>query len=290
MIRASLTSAWGHRRRLASTTFAIVLGVAFLSATLVVRDSVTAGFATTFTAANSGTDAVVRNADDLAATDEPRAPIVASLRSRIDALDGVAATAPTVSGLAQILGSDGRPIGGNGPPTLGANWITVPALTGYQIASGRAPAKPGEVVIDARSAKAGHLHVSSRTTVLTPGPTAVTVVGIARFGEADSLGSATYVAFTLPEAQRIFLHDSSKVTSIVSTGPPAIRVIGSRRNERSTAFLSHWWTTQPSAVFAATRTSPRSSRPRASSTASLTGPVVFGETLPPSSKAAATVA
>ena len=80
MIRASLTSAWGHRRRLASTTFAIVLGVAFLSATLVVRDSVTAGFATTFTAANSGTDAVVRNADDLAATDEPRAPIVASQR------------------------------------------------------------------------------------------------------------------------------------------------------------------------------------------------------------------
>lgn len=220
MIRASLTSAWGHRRRLASTTFAIVLGVAFLSATLVVRDSVTAGFATTFTAANSGTDAVVRNADDLAATDEPRAPIVASLRSRIDALDGVAATAPTVSGLAQILGSDGRPIGGNGPPTLGANWITVPALTGYQIASGRAPAKPGEVVIDARSAKAGHLHVSSRTTVLTPGPTAVTVVGIARFGEADSLGSATYVAFTLPEAQRIFLHDSSKFTSILVSAEP----------------------------------------------------------------------
>ena len=70
-----------------------MLGIAFLTATLVLRDTVTAGFATTFTAANSGTDAVVRNADGLGAADEPRAPIDASLQSRIDALDGVAATA-----------------------------------------------------------------------------------------------------------------------------------------------------------------------------------------------------
>jgi putative ABC transport system permease protein len=215
MTHVSLISAWSHRRRLASTTFAIVLGIAFLTASLVLRDTVTAGFSTTFTAANSGTDAVVRNADDLGAADEPRAPIDASLQSRIDVLDGVAATAASVSGPAQILGSDGTPIGGNGPPTLGANWITVPALTGYRIANGRAPVGPGEVVIDARSAKTGHLQVGSRTTVLAPTPTAVTVVGIARFGDADSLGGATLVAFTLPEAQRLLLHDPTKVTSIL---------------------------------------------------------------------------
>lgn len=215
MIRTSLVSAWSHRRRLASTTFAIVLGIAFLTGTLVLRDSATAGFSTAFSSANAGIDAVVRNADDLSTSDGPRAPIDASVAEDIATVDGVAAVAPTVSGLAQILGSDGEPIGGNGPPTLGANWITNPELNGYHITAGRAPARPGEVVIDARSARDAHLDVGATTTVLAPMPVPVTVVGIAAFGDADSLGSTTLVAFTLPEAQRLLLDDRSKVTGML---------------------------------------------------------------------------
>ncbi|HET8930362.1 MAG TPA: FtsX-like permease family protein [Acidimicrobiales bacterium] len=215
MIRTSLISAWSHRRRLASTTFAIVLGIAFLTGTLVLRDSATAGFSTAFASANAGIDALVRNADDLSSGDEPRAPIDVSIADEVAAVDGVAAVAPTVSGLAQILDSDGEPVGGNGPPTLGTNWVTDPALNGYHLTAGRAPAKPGEVVIDARSAREAHLDVGATTTVLAPGPVPVTVVGIAAFGDADSLGSTTLVAFTLPDAQRLLLRDPARVSGLL---------------------------------------------------------------------------
>lgn len=220
MIRTALISAWSHRRRLVSTTFAIVLGVAFLTGTLVIRDSAKAGFATAFGQANAGVDALVRNADDLAGPDAPRAPIDASIAERIATVEGVAVTAPTVSGTAQIVGSDGEPLGGDGPPTLGANWITVPSLNGYHLAEGRAPTGAGEVVIDARSARDGHLRVGSHTTVLTPAPVPVTVVGIARFAGADSIGSTTLVAFTLPEAQRLLLHEQTEVTGVLVGAEP----------------------------------------------------------------------
>ena len=220
MIRTALTSAWSHRRRLASTTFAIVLGIAFLAGTLVVRDTATSGFASAFGSANAGVDAVVRHTDDLTSDEQPRTPLDASLISTITRIDGIAATAPQVSGAAQILGADGKPIGGDGPPTIATNWITTPQLSGYHIATGRSPAKSGEVVIDARTARVGHLHVGSRTTANVPNPIAVTVVGIARFGHAESLGGATLVAFTLPEAQRLLLHDQSKVSSILVAARP----------------------------------------------------------------------
>ena len=48
----------------------------------------------------------------------------------------------------------------------------------------------------------GDLAVGDRTTVLTPEPVEVTVVGIATFGDVDSLGPTTYTAFTLDAGAR----------------------------------------------------------------------------------------
>src|SRR5262245_44624565 len=60
-------------------------------------------------------------------------------------------------------------------------------------------------------------------------------------------------------------------------GPPGITVISLRRNESSTAFLSHWLTDHVAlAPRSATRAAPRSSRSSAASTASRTGPLVAG--------------
>src|SRR5262249_52987479 len=60
-------------------------------------------------------------------------------------------------------------------------------------------------------------------------------------------------------------------------GPPPITPISLRRNESSTAFLSHWFTDQwPLAPRSATRALPRGSRSSAVSTASRTGPLVVG--------------
>ena len=52
---------------------------------------------------------------------------------------GVAAAVPYVQGFGQLTGSDGKRIGGNGPPTTAANWVDVPSLNPYRIVEGHAP-------------------------------------------------------------------------------------------------------------------------------------------------------
>jgi putative ABC transport system permease protein len=219
MIRTALHGAWAHKRRLAGTALSVVIGVAFLAATLVMGDTARAGFETAFTEANDGIDAVVRSELRLSAGENVAlTPIDAAVVDRVAAVDGVATVAPSVEGFAQIVGADGTPLGGEGPPTLGANWIDDPTLTAYDLAEGRAPARPGEVVIDRGSAEAGDLAVGDEVTVLTPAPVTATVVGVATFGDADNLGGTTLAAFSFPEAQRLFVGGAERVTGIVVAG------------------------------------------------------------------------
>ena len=61
MWRTTLKSINAHKRRLLATCSAVLLGVAFLSGTLVLGDTMTDGFGNMFTEANAGTDALVRS-------------------------------------------------------------------------------------------------------------------------------------------------------------------------------------------------------------------------------------
>jgi putative ABC transport system permease protein len=203
MLRTVLNGLWAHKRRLLGTTTAVVLGIAFLTATLVLGDSMRAGFRSAFTEANAGTDVVVRSASEVGGEDSVRGFIDAGLVDTIARADGVAKAVPSIEGVATIIGSDGERIGGNGPPSVATNWIDDPTLNPYRLAEGRAPAAADEVVVDRGAADDGDLHVGDRTTVLTPAPVEVKIVGIATFGEEDSLGPTTYTAFTLPEAQEL---------------------------------------------------------------------------------------
>jgi putative ABC transport system permease protein len=217
MLHAALSSAWGRKRRLAGTAIAVVLGVAFLTATLVIGDTAKAGFSAAFSEANEGTDAVVRNRDGMNGSEAMAAtsPMEASIVDVVKGADGVRAVAPVIEGSATIVGKDGKPLGGDGPPAIGSNWIEDPELTGYELAEGKAPAASGEVVIDKSSAEKGDLAVGDTTTVLTPTPVKVTVVGIATFGGKDSLGGVTLAAFTERDAQNLFAGGREQVTQVV---------------------------------------------------------------------------
>ena len=206
MFTVTLAGLWARKRRLIGTSLAVVLGVAFLAATLVLGDTMRSGFSQAFTDANAGTDVVVRSADTMGSGEEAiRGSIDAAVVDQVAAVPGVRAAVPSVEGVATLIGADGDRIGGDGPPTTGTNWIDDPALNPYRLAEGRAPARPGEVVIDRGAAKAGDLSVGDHTTVLTPTPVDVTVVGIATFGDNDSLSGATYAGFTMGDAQRYLI-------------------------------------------------------------------------------------
>lgn len=206
MFKLTLRNLAANRRRLVSTFLGVLLGVAFLAGTLVLRDTVTRTFDELFADVNEGTDAWVRSDAEIGGQfGSSRARIDESLVDTVAGVDGVRVAQGTVQGFAQIVGSDGEPIGNpaQGAPTFGGNWTDVDELNPFNLAEGRPPKGNDEVVIDKKSADDGKLDVGDGTTVVTPtGPVAVEVVGIARFGEADSPGGASFALFTLKTAQR----------------------------------------------------------------------------------------
>jgi putative ABC transport system permease protein len=110
------------------------------------------------------------------------------------------------AGDARIIDKHGDPVGDPGfaPPTFGSNWQQVDQLNGFTLTDGHAPAAPDQVVIDAGSAKSTHYRVGDRVTIQTKaGADRFELVGIARFGNADSPGGATYALWTTQEAQRL---------------------------------------------------------------------------------------
>ena len=177
MLKLSLFSLWARRRRLVGTGLAVVLGVAFLTGTLVLGDTLKANFDRLFTEVSAGTTSSCATATDHRASDEDstndrgvhrRVARPAPIRN----VDGVATAEGQVVGYGSLLGRDGEPIGGNGPPRLAGSWIDDPQLNPYQLVAGRAPRAADEVVINRGAAKAGDLKLGDATTLQSPQPVA----------------------------------------------------------------------------------------------------------------------
>ncbi|MFF9897009.1 ABC transporter permease [Streptomyces longispororuber] len=215
--RIARTSLRGHKRRFAGTFLAALLGVAFLAGTLVMGDTLRAGFDTMFGTATRGTDAVVRSENAITAPGESqgaRQPVAVGLADRIARVPGVAAAVPNIQGAGQLIGEDGDPIGGQGPPTLAGNWIDDPGLNPYRLAEGRAPAATGEVVVNRGAADRGGLGIGDTTTLRTPDPVRVTVVGLATFGGEDGMAQATFTGMTRADAEKYLAPKPGQASSI----------------------------------------------------------------------------
>ncbi|HZD70748.1 MAG TPA: ABC transporter permease, partial [Actinomycetes bacterium] len=222
MVRVNLKSLWAHKRRFAGTLLAVLLGVAFLSGTLVLGDTLRANFDTLFASVTADTGAVVRSATKVDSSPaSPRGPIDQSLVDRIEAAPGVAGVQPVVAGLGQIVRRDGKALTAMGPP-LASTWIADHRLTPYRLVEGRAPQRPDEVVINRGAAKKADLHVGDRTAIETPRRVPVTVAGIATFQDADGFGGSTYVGFSLQGAQQHLIRQPGKVTSILVKAAPGV--------------------------------------------------------------------
>ncbi|WP_405904299.1 ABC transporter permease [Streptomyces sp. NBC_00656] len=222
-VRISLSSLRAHRRRFVGTLTAVLLGVSFLTGTLVMGDTLRASFVALFGNAAGGTDAVVRSTNVVTVSGESegtRQPVSTGLAQRIGQLPQVAAAAPDIQGAGQLIGADGEPIGGQGPPTLAGNWIDDPKLNPYRLAEGHAPSAPGEVVVNRGTADKGGLKIGDTTVLRTPDPVRVTVVGLATFGGEDGMAQVTYTGMTLADAERHLTPKPGQASGIqVRAGP-----------------------------------------------------------------------
>jgi putative ABC transport system permease protein len=209
MWRVSLRNIVGHKMRLLTTGLAVVIGVAFLGGTLVLRDTVKKTFDDMFAQVYEGTDAVVRAAgefDDPSGFGVQRGRVEESLLADVVEVEGVAAAQGDIFGYAQLVDKEGDPVGNpqNGPPVVGTNWGTVDELNPWNLIAGRAPRSDDEIVIDRRAAETADYQVGDVAEVLVLGPPQqMRVTGIASFGDGGSTGGATFVIFTTEAAQRL---------------------------------------------------------------------------------------
>ncbi|SNR82650.1 ABC transporter permease [Actinomadura mexicana] len=204
MGKVTLRNLAAHKIRLVLTAVAVILGVAFVAGTLIFTDSMNKQFDDLFSRIGTNVAVDVRAKKVIEGDDDGMAaqPVPATVLRTLQGIDGVKDPKGNVNGYAAVVGKDGKIIGTaqDGPPQIGTNWSTGGT---YDLASGRAPQGPDEVVIDAKSAEKGKLAVGDTTRVLTAGPPArMRIVGLV---DAGNLMGATLTGFDTPTAQRLML-------------------------------------------------------------------------------------
>ena len=157
MLTTTLRTMLAHKVRLVLTAASIALGVALLSGTLILTNTMGTAFDMLFGKISSGTDAVVRTKAPFTATEgvgTNRGPIDASVLDTVKKVDGVRTAEGSVSGYALITDTHGRAVTTvGGAPTNGYSMPSDEALRGdVELLSGHVPHGPHEVAIDATKA------------------------------------------------------------------------------------------------------------------------------------------
>ena len=210
MTKVALKGLLGRKTRAALTAIAIVLGVAMVSGTYILTDTIKSAFSTVFTRAYAHADAVItgKSAIGTANNNNRTAPpsLTASLLERVRALPQVALASGAIADQAGLVGRDGKVIARGGAPGLAFSYTPAGRhFTPVTLASGSWPSAADQVDIDAETASKEHFSVGQEIGVVARGPEQhFRIAGTVKFGGVSSLGGATMAIFTLPTAQRIF--------------------------------------------------------------------------------------
>jgi putative ABC transport system permease protein len=235
VIRVALKGLLGRKLRATLTAVAIVLGVAMVSGTFILTDTIKAAFTTVFTTVYKNTDAVITGRSVIGGTSRaggdnrvtpPTLP--ASLLARVRGLPGVELAAGGISDQAQLVGHNGKVISRGGAPGL-LNSYT-PAAQRFNpltLTSGTWPTAPNDVAIDANTASKDHFAVGQEIGVIARGPVQhFRIAGIVKIAGVSSLGGATLAVVTLPTAQRLYskrgVYDQISVAARRGTSPQAL--------------------------------------------------------------------
>ncbi len=208
MFKTTIKGLVAHKLRLVTTALAITLGVAFMAGTLVLTNTMTKTFNDLFASVYAGTDSVVRSSTVIKSDNGPdqRADIPVSVLSDVRSAAGVSSAVGGINSYAQFVDHDGKAIGDpkNGAPTLGVSYTDNARLDPFQVVEGSPPRGSDQVVIDKQTADKYHFGVGQPIDVLTAtGAHHMRVVGISKFGSADSPLGATVAMFDLATAQQL---------------------------------------------------------------------------------------
>ena len=235
MTRFALKSLLARKLRTILTALAIVLGVAMISGTYVLTDTIDKAFSSIFADSYAGTDAVVSGKEASFSADFEKPPVAPVDASLLDDIRGVDSVALAMGGVydevnTKIIADDGKAVNTNGAPSFGFGIDTAPEYSRFNplnLLEGRWPEGDGEVVVDAGTADREDFALGETIEISTLQPKQeFEVVGIARYGEVESIGTATFAIFDVATAQTLFdregQFDAISVAGTDGTTPEAL--------------------------------------------------------------------
>ncbi len=205
MLALTLRGIAARKLRTALTAFAIVLGIALVSGTYLLTDTIDKTFDQIFQTANRGVDVAVTprrviDSDDNSTTP---APLRASVVEEIARVPGVALAAGSVFDAGVIYDKDDDPLVTSGAPMFISD-VAPRRFDPFNYVAGHAPAAPGEMALDKSHADKAGFELGDTVRLSGKGPQEpFRLVGIAKFGDQDSLGGAAVAIVTTPVAQHL---------------------------------------------------------------------------------------
>lgn len=221
MTAVALKGLLGRKLRSILTGLAILLGVAMISGTYVLTDTINKAFTNVFNVSYRHTDAIVTGRQFVSgANSAPTVP--ARVLAKVRALpDVTAAGGAYLFDTVTLVDRHGKTVANGGAPSLGFGIDpSQPRFNPITLVAGHWAAGPRQVVVDTATAANKHYKVGDSIAAKGDGPVkSYTVVGLGKISGV-SIGGATLAVFDVPTAASIL--NKSGYDSISVAAKPGI--------------------------------------------------------------------
>ncbi len=208
--------------RLILTLISVTLGVAFVSGSFVLADSLRAIFNQVSEDAFAGVDAQIQAVEPELNSGQNLVRFDGSLVDEIAALDEVEYAEGGLFVFEQTYTQDaeGEIVRPQGPPVFSGSWGGPSPASAFTLIAGEAPVGQ-QIAVDEAQAEAGGFSVGDLITVTVPigEPEQFELSGLIDFGEGGT-GGAFFILYDLPSLQRVLGIEGNQVDSIVVTASP----------------------------------------------------------------------
>ncbi|MFF2367693.1 ABC transporter permease [Streptomyces sp. NPDC058122] len=228
MFRTALRNVFAHKARLLMTVLAVLLGVAFVSGTLVFTNSISDAYQKSSAKGFDQVDVAIRpesaadKGDTLGRTHKLTRPLL----DKAAGVPGAASAIGVVNGFTAIADKDGKLIGGGFQSQGGNFWGDKDPR--YPLTAGHAPHGTGEIAIDAETAKRAGYKVGDTVRLSVDGPVLEPVVaGVFSTDDGNVAAGGSLALFDTATAQRLFhsagSYDEIDVKAAPGTSQNALR-------------------------------------------------------------------
>ncbi|KOV98859.1 ABC transporter permease [Streptomyces sp. NRRL B-3648] len=228
MFRTALRNVLAHKARLLMTVLAVMLGVAFVSGTLVFTNTISDAYQKSSAKGFDRVDVAVQPEYQESKGDQvgKNPELTQALLKKAARVPGAASATGVVTGFTAVADQDGKLVGGDWQSAGGNYWGAKDPR--YPLVDGHAPRGKGEVLLDSATAKRAGYRVGDTVRLSVDGPVLTpTVSGIFTTDDGNVAAGGSLTLFDTPTAQALFgkkgTYDEIDVQAAPGTSQTALK-------------------------------------------------------------------